>query len=88
MLENVTRVDNSGRIDRDVSFVDVLDDSLLIDHESSAISEALLFVEDPVVFHNCSFEIAEEREGNSNLLCKFAVGGNAVYTHAENLSVG
>jgi hypothetical protein len=88
MLKHVTRVDNRGRIDRDVSFVDVLDDALLIDHESSAISEALFFVEDAVVFDDSAFEITEYREGNSDLFGEFAVGGNTVNTHAENLRVG
>ena len=88
MLEHVTRVDNRGRIDRDVSFVDVLDDSLLIDHESSAISEALFFVEDAIVFHYSAFEITEDRESNSDLFCEFAVGGNTVNTHSKNLRVG
>ena len=87
MLEHVTRVDNRGRIDCDVAFVDVLDDSLLIDHEGSAISEALFFVEDAVVFDDSAFEIAEYRKGNSNLFGEFAVGGNTVNTHAEDLRV-
>ena len=87
MLEHVTRVDNRGWIDRDVSFVDMLNDSVFIDHESSAISEALFFVEDAVVFDDSAFEIAEYRKGNSNLFGEFAVGGNTVNTHAEDLRV-
>src|SRR6476620_2801821 len=88
MLEHVTRVDNSRRIDRDVSFVDVLNDSFFIDHEGGAISKALFFVEDAIVSNDSAFEIAEYREGNSNLFCEFAVGGNAVNAHAEDLGVG
>ena len=87
-LEHVARVDNGGRIDRDVSFVDVLNDSVFIDHESSAISEALFFIEDAIVFDHSAFEITEYREGNSDLFCEFAVGGNTVNTHAEDLRVG
>ena len=88
MLEHVARVDNGGRIDRDVSFIDVLNDSVFIDHESSAISEALFFVKDAIVFDHSAFEITEYREGNSDLFCEFAVGGNTVNTHAEDLRVG
>jgi len=87
-LQHVTRVDNGRWIDRDVTFVDVLDDSFFIDHESRAIAEALLFVEDAIVFDDSAFEIAEYRESNSNLFCEFAVGGNTVNTHSENLRVG
>jgi len=88
MLEHVTRVDHSRWIDRDVSFVDMLDDSFFIDHESRAISEALLFVKDTIVSNDSAFEITEDRESNSNLFGEFAVGGNTVNTHSENLRVG
>ena len=88
VLENVTCVYHRRWIDRDVSFVDVLNDSFFIDHESSAVSETLLFVEDAIVFDDSAFEITEYRESNSNLFCEFAVGGNAVDAHAENLRVG
>ena len=87
-LEHVTRVDNTRRIDRDVSFVDVLNDSFFIDHESRTISEALFFVEDAIVFDDSAFEITEDWESNSNLFCEFAIGGNTVNTHSENLRVG
>ena len=88
MCEYITRVDNARGIDRDVSFVDVPNNAFFIDHEGCAISKALLLVEDAIVLHHSAFEIAEYRKGNAELLGKFAVGGNAVDTHAENLSVG
>jgi len=88
MLEHVTRVDHSRWIDRDVSFVDMLDDSFFIDHESRAISEALFFVKDTIVSNDSAFEITEDRKSNSNLFGEFAVGGNTVKTHSENLRVG
>ena len=87
-MEHVTGLDNSGRIDCDVSFVDVTDDSFFIDQEGGAISKALLLVEHTIVFDDGALEIAEYGERNSNLLCKLAVGGNTIYTHTENLSVG
>jgi hypothetical protein len=86
MLEHVTGVNDSGRIDRHVSFIDVPDDAFFIDQEGGAISKALLLVEDAVVFNNSAFEIAEDGECNSELFCEFAVGGNAVDTHSEDLS--
>ena len=87
-LEHVTRVNNGGWIDGDVALVDVLNDAFFIDHEGGTIAKALLLVEDTIVPDDGALEITEYREGDANLLCKFAVGGNAVYAHAEDLSVG
>ena len=87
-IEHVTRFGGARRIDCGVSFVNVTNDPFFIDHEGGAIAEALLLVEDTVSLDHSAFEIAEYRESNPNLLCKFAVGGNTVYTHAEDLSFG
>ena len=86
MLEHVTGVNHGGRIDCHVSFVDVPDDALFVDQEGGAISEALLLVEDSVIFDDSAFEIAEDWERDSELFGEFAVGGNTVNTHSENLS--
>jgi len=59
MLEDVARLHNRSRIDRDVSFVDLLDDAFFIDQERGAISKALLLVEDTICLDYCAFEIAE-----------------------------
>ena len=87
MLEHVTGLDHSGRIDRHVSFVNVPDDAFFIDQEGGAISKALLLVEDTIILDHGAFEIAEDGERNSNLFCEFAVGGNTVDTHSKNLSL-
>ena len=79
-VEHVTRFYCSGWIDGDVAFVNVADYSFLIDYEGGAIAEALLLVEDAVVFHDCAFEIAKEGKRDFDLLGKFAVGGDTVYT--------
>ena len=88
MLQHVTGINDRGWIDGDVAFVDVLNDAFLIDHEGGAIAEALLLVEDTIILDYSAFEIAEDRKRNSNLLCKFAVGGNAVYAETKNLGIG
>ena len=88
MLEHVAGLYNGGRIDRDVSFVNVPNDSFFVDQEGGAISKALLLVKDAIRLDDSAFEIAEYRESNSNLFCEFAVGGNTVNTHSENLRVG
>jgi hypothetical protein len=59
MREHVTRLYSSARIDRDVSFVNVSNDTFLIDHEGGSIAKALLFVKDTVVFNNSAFEVTE-----------------------------
>ena len=86
--QHVTRFHNGAWIDGDVSFVNVPNDAFFIDQEGGTIAKALLLVKDTIVFNNSPFEIAEDRECNPNLLCKFAIGGNTVYTHAKNLSFG
>ena len=87
MLKDVAGFNNSGRIDRHVSFVNVPDDAFFIDQEGGAISETLLLVIDAVVLNYGALEIAEYGEGNSDLFCEFSVSGNAVNTHSENLSL-
>jgi len=86
-LEHVARVHDAGRVDCDASFVNVPDDAFFVDQEGGAISEALLLIKDAVVFYHGAFEIAEDRKCYLNLFCKFAVGGDAVNTEAEYLSV-
>lgn len=87
MRQDIAGVRGAGWIDRDVAFVDVLDDSVFIDDKGGAVSIATLFVKDPVVFHGCSLEIAEQREGYAVLFGEFSVGGNAVYAETKNLSI-
>jgi hypothetical protein len=58
-VEHVACVYGRSWIDRDVSFVDVSNDAFFIDHKRGPIAEALLFVEDAVIFDNGAFEIAE-----------------------------
>jgi hypothetical protein len=87
VLEHVAGVNNSGRIDRHVPFIDVPDDAFFIDQEGGAISKALLLVEDAIILNDGAFEIAENGERNAELFCEFAVGGNAVDTHSEDLSL-
>ena len=59
MLEDVACLNNGGRIDRHVSFVNVPDDAFFIDQEGGAISKALLFVKDTIILNYSALEIAE-----------------------------
>lgn len=58
-LEHVTRLHDAGRIDRDVSFINVPDYAFFINQEGRTIAKTLLLVEDAVVFDDGAFEIAE-----------------------------
>jgi hypothetical protein len=84
---NVTSFHDTSWIDCYVSFVNMANDSFLIDQKRRAISKPLLLVKDSIVPDDGSFEIAEYWKGDAELFGKFTVGGNTVYTHSENLSV-
>jgi len=85
MSQDVAGFKRCRWVDGHVPFVDMLNNPSLIDHKRSAITKALRFVEKPVILDHCSFEIAEERKCNADVLREAFVGGNAVYTDAENL---
>jgi hypothetical protein len=78
----------AGRIDGRPALLDMLDDAVFIDDESSASGKASLFVKYAVVFRGFAFEIAEQREGDAYLRGKGFVGGEAVNADSQYLSVG
>src|SRR5215471_8070725 len=88
MRQNVARVLCGGRIDGDVAFIDVLNDSVLVDHKGRTISVAAILVVNAVILHHGSFEIAEQRKRDAVLFAELFVGGNAIYADPENLRVG
>ena len=63
-------------------------DSFLVHYKGSARSKALSFIVDAVSLRYCALEIAEEREGDADLFGEGAIGGEAVNTDAQNLSLG
>ena len=76
---------SGGGIDRYVAFIDVLNDPVLIDYKGSTIPKALRLIEDAVIPHHSSFEIAQQGKRDADVLREAFVGGNTVYTDAENL---
>ena len=58
MRQNVAGIGGAGRIDGHTAFVDVLDNSVLVDHKRGAVAIATLFVEDAVILYDGAFEIA------------------------------
>ena len=79
MRQDVARVRGSRHIDRDVAFVDMLNDAILIDHERSAIAVAAIFVVDAIVFNDGVFDVAQQRERNADLFGKFRIGIRTIY---------
>ena len=87
MRQDIARISRARGIDSYVTFVDVLNNAVLIDYEGGAIAIAALFIENSVIPYNCAFEVAQQWKGDPILFGKFAVGRNAVYAETENLSI-
>ena len=88
MCQDVACIVCGRRVDRHFPFIDVLNNSLGIDHKRGPIAEALIFIENPVILYHRSFEIAEERERDADVLREPFISGNAIHADAENLSIG
>jgi len=82
MLQQTTCCASAARVDGVPTYVDVLDDAFLVNHERGAVGELLFLIEDPVLFGDRSLEVAQERKVNAFLLGEGGVGGKAVYTNA------
>jgi len=87
MRQDVARLCGAGGVDCHPAFIDVLNDSFFVDHESGPITVSALFIEDSVILDHRPFEIAQERESDPILLAELAVSRNAVDADAENLCV-
>ena len=85
MRQYVACFGSGGGIDRYVPFIDVLNDTVLIDYKRSTIPKALRFIENAVVPDYRSFEIAQQGKRDADVLREAFVGGNTIYTDAENL---
>jgi hypothetical protein len=86
MRQYVAGVGGGGWIDRHAAFIDVSNDAVLVDDERGSIAEALFFIKNSVILHHGSLKITEQWKRYTDVLCKTAVGGNAVDADAEDLS--
>ena len=86
MRQYVAGFGGGGWIDRHAAFIDVLNDSLLVDDECGSIAEALFFIKDSIILHHSSLEITEQWKRYANVLCKTTIGRNAIDADAEDLS--
>jgi len=80
-------------IDRAVAFVDQLDDALLVDDNVGAQGPLVRFVvfvvafEDAVGLEHLAVHVAEEREGDADLLGECGVGSGAIHTDTEDFRI-
>ena len=77
----------AGRINRLSPLLDVTDDPVLINDEGGAAADEPLLVEDAVSPDHLPLDVAQEREGHSNVLLETIVGCIAVNADAYNLCV-
>jgi len=75
-------------INRYISLINVLNDSIFVDNKSGPIAEALFFNKDPVILDHCTFEITEQWKRNTDVLREAPVGRNAIDADTKNLSLG
>ncbi len=82
-------------IDGVIALFDELDDALLVDNDVGAQGPLVGFVilcrvvafEDAVGLEHLAVHVAEEREGDADLLGKGGVGSGAIYTDSENFRI-
>ena len=88
MRQYVACFGSGRRINRYISFINVLNDAVFVDNECGSIAEALLFIKNSVVFHHSPFEITQQWKRYADVLRETPVGRNTVDADAENLSIG
>ncbi|MGD0697496.1 MAG: hypothetical protein ABSB82_21965 [Terriglobia bacterium] len=88
VLHQIARGAGTARINRLVAFLDVLNNSVFVDHERGAIGKPLFVIQDAIVFGDCSLKVTQQGECQAILLGENFVGRWTVYTHAKNLRTG
>ena len=88
MRQYVACFGGSSRINRYISFIDVLNDAVFVDDKCGSIAETLFFIKNSVVFNDSTLEITQQWECDTDVLRETSVGRNAVDADAENLSIG
>ena len=87
-LKCAARLVGTRWINRRSPLLDVSDDSVFVDDESSATANESLLIEDAIGFDHLSFDVAEQGKGHSDVFFKALVGSKAVNTDADDLCIG
>jgi hypothetical protein len=66
---------------------DVADDSVFVDNEGSAAADEPFLVKNAVGFDHLSLDVAEQREGHTDVFTESLVSGVAVNTDADDLRI-
>jgi len=85
VLQQIASGSGSARVDGILAHVDMLDDTLLVDHKCGAVGELLLFVQNAVLFGDSSLEVTEKREHEAFLLCEGGISGSTIDTDSQHL---
>lgn len=85
MLQHVASSAGATGVNGVFIHVDMLDDSLLVDHEGGSVGHWKLGIQNAVVRRDFSSEIAQQRKVNADLFGEGSVGGRTVNADAENL---
>lgn len=85
MLQHIAGGASATRVNRVLIHVDMLDDSLLVDHEGGSIGDRKLGIQNAVVRRDFASEIAQQRKVNTDLFGEGSVGGRTVNADAQNL---
>ena len=87
VLEKVAGAKGGGRVHRLGAFVDVLDNSILVDHQSNSVGKQAGEVENPVSLGGGLLGVTEEGEGGADLCREGPVGLRLVDTYPEHLRI-
>src|SRR5205807_9498098 len=88
MRQDVAGFFGARRIDSIVTFLDVLDYSVLVDHERRPIAVTTFLVKDAVVFYDAAFgEVAEDWKSYSVLFRELRISEGTVHAQTEHLSI-
>ena len=79
---------SAGRVDCGVALLNVADDTFFVHDERGTSGESAFFVKDAVLLNHMAFEIAKQRERDSDILGEAFVAGKSVNTDPEHLRVG
>ena len=87
LLDELADLVGAARVNRGRPVFDVLNPALFIQHERGPAGPAALFVENAVLLRDLPLEIAEQGEGQSQVVAEALVGGEAIHADSNDLAL-